>query len=177
MSLEAEARWFLAAFRADQLPTRVHAPLKRGPWHDASGGSLLGAPADDPEFARFLSSPTAVRVDFIDGRERVRYRWPMAAALARLSRSKVRRGFPPVPATLRAVAAADGDVRAAVDALAVRYPRMAERDGDAGVDHIYYSLGRARGAYASGPVPRRGTSRAPRTPTPSVRDLTEVLIQ
>jgi hypothetical protein len=65
-----------------------------------------------------------------------RYRWPMRAALARVRHIPVKRGRPDLAVTLTQLAAADGDERRAVEALACRFPVVA----DAAVAHAHFAL-------------------------------------
>lgn len=85
-------------------------------------------------------------------RSRVRYRWPMQAALAALSRSAVRPGRPDPALVLLRLAMADGDLERVASAFAGRYPTMGDVRVTAG--YVAWALARVRSLYRDEPPPR-----------------------
>lgn len=83
---------------------------------------------------------------------RHRYRWPMRAALDRVSRVRVRPGRPDLRAALLALAASGGDDDRARLALAPRYPAVG--DPEACRSHLDFALHALRRAYSED-VPAR----------------------
>lgn len=85
-------------------------------------------------------------------RVRLRYRWPMRAALARLARVPARPGLPGLHTVLWQLAVAEGDVARVADLLASSHPLMG--DLGAAVRHVSLALSRLRSAYREEAPPR-----------------------
>ena len=162
--LLANLRWFLD--NVDDPPTRIHV---RGIWHDETGASAFGAPMLAADFARWLElGVKSVRTELHevpcfhvgvpDGdecltcggegvvrRERVIYRWPMRAALAKVEGIRVPSGAPDYARTCSALQRANGDVDLAVEMLTTTYPAMG--DPEFALDHIASALNRVRSRF------------------------------
>jgi len=141
----AQDRW-------ESPPLRVH---RREVWSDSEGGSILGAPAWADEYRRWIEdSPFAVMheeqvgIRCIHPRqsekdrkhgvscpdcdetglrnvERLRYRWPLRAALCVISRHNVPDNRPKLDAVIWQLAEHEWSVGIAASVLADRFPLMA----------------------------------------------------
>jgi hypothetical protein len=135
--LDDDRDFFLA--HLDPQPERVH---RRGVWADSDGaGSRLGSPAAIPAYASWLNSPDRSA----DSGHPDEYRWPARAAIAKLAHEPVRAGFPDRSLTLRAIARCGGDLSAAADLLAGKWPAMG--DPESARAHCAKALHRFRAIY------------------------------
>lgn len=84
--------------------------------------------------------------------ERLRYRWPMRAAIARCAGAPVPAGHPRLDVVLDALAAARGEASLAASTLARAYPIMGDRA--AAVRHVTVALAACRSRYRDEPPGR-----------------------